>query len=653
MLRVAILATLLLGYVSSTVAQSINNEDLKTLVVTASRVPVSAKLSGNSYTIIDRETLEQRQTSTLSGILREVPGFAVNRGGVLGSTTQIRVRGAEGNQVLVFIDGMEVNDLAQGGEFNFAHLTSADIERVEIIRGPQSALWGSDALGGVINISTRRGEGALKVSAYAEGGSFETKQGGGNISMGADNYHFNLAGSYLDSKGDNISRANDEDDGYENTTISVSAGYSPLHNLSFDFAGRLTDASNEFDETDFFTTGLPVDTDSETRTSQNYSRIQARLSLYEGLWEHKAGFALTNTDNDNFLNAIESSSTQGKKHKFDYQTSLFLETAQISNEAHIITFALEHEIEDFAQRGPVAFGSDPNQDLKTKSSSYIGEYRITFSDNLSLSGGIRHDDNSEFLNATTYRGTAAYLFDENGLRLHASYGTGIKNPTFTERFGFFSSSLFTPFIGNPNLEPEKSRGWEIGMDKSFFDNRFSLGLTYFNEQLEDEINGFFFDVATFTATSINETGKSRRKGLELTGRALLSNELSLSGNYTYLNATQPDGFGGKEREVRRPKHTGNININYDFLNQRANLNLNLNYNGKQGDVFFEPPFFAREIVPLDSFTLVNISASYKFSEMLSIYGRVENLLDENYEEVFGYQGTGLGVFAGVKMNFKP
>jgi vitamin B12 transporter len=653
MLRPAILTVLFLGYITSIFAQSIDREELETLVVTASRVPVSAKLSGSSYTIIDRETLEQRQMSTLGEILRDVPGFAVNRGGVLGSTTQIRVRGAEGNQVLVFIDGIEVNDLAQGSEFNFSHLTSADIERAEIIRGPQSALWGSDALGGVINISTRRGEGALQVSAFAEGGSFGTKQGGGNISLGGDNYHFKLFGSYLESKGDNISRDNNEDDGYENTTISVAAGYSPLNNLSFDFVGRFTDANNEFDETDFFNTGLPVDTDSETRTSQNYSRVQAKFSLYEGLWEHKAGFSLSNTDNDNFLNAIESSSTQGKKHKFDYQTSLFIDTAQISNEAHIITFALEHEIEDFTQRGSVAFGSDPNQNLKTRSTSYIGEYRLTFSDNLSLSGGVRHDGNNDFQSATTYRGTAAYLLEENGLRLHASYGTGIKNPTFTERFGFFASSLFSPFIGNPNLNPEQTLGWEIGVEKSFFDNRFSLGLTYFNEQLEDEINGFFFDLATFTTTAINETGKSKRKGLELVGRATLSSELNVSGNYTYLDATQPDGISGMEREVRRPKHTGNININYDFLNQRANLNVNLNYNGKQDDFFFSPPFFAREIVPLESFTLVNISASYKFSGMLSLYGRVENLLDENYEEVFGFQGTGLGVFAGLKMNFRP
>lgn len=653
MLRRAIFLVLLTSQPSFLYAQSITSDELENIVVSASRTPISADLTGSSFTIIDRNTLEQRQLSTLSEILRDVPGFAVNRGGVLGSTTQIRVRGAEGNQVLVFIDGIEVNDLAQSGEFNFAHLSAFEIERAEIIRGPQSALWGSDALAGVINITTRRGKGALKLSGFAEAGSFGTGHGGASISGGSHNYHFNIAGSYIKSPGDNISRNGDEKDGYENGTLTFSAGYSPLNNLSFDIVGRITEAVNEFDETDFFVTGLPADSDSETRTSQNYSRIQTKLSLYDGIWEHKAGIALTYTDNDSFIDGTESSSNQGKKYKVDYQTSLFLQTSQITNAAHILTFAVEHEIEEYTQRGAIAFGSDPNQDLSTDSTSYIGEYRITFSEKLSIAGSVRRDNNSDFQDATTYRTTAAYLQDDYGLRIHGSYGTGVKNPTFTERFGFFASSLFSPFIGNPDLKPEESRGWELGIDKALFDNKVNIGLTYFDEKLKDEINGFFFDIVTFTTTAINETGTSKRKGIELTGRAMLGKNLSLNGNYTYLNAKQPDGLGGREREVRRPKHIANVNFNYDFFDNRVNVNLNVNYNGKQSDFFFAPPFFAREIVSLESHALVNIAGSYKFNDLITLYGRIENLLDDSYEEVLGFQGTGLGAFAGIKINISP
>jgi len=653
MIRFAILPALLLSHFSLSYAQSDNSGELETLVVSASRTPISGEFAGSSITVIDEERLKQRQLSTLSEILRDVPGLSVNRGGVLGSTTQIRVRGAEGNQVLVFVDGIEVNDLAQGSEFNFAHLSASEIERAEIIRGPQSALWGSDALGGVINITTHRGKGAVKASAFLEGGSFGSKHGGARISGGSDNYHFNIAGSYMKRTGDNISRDNDEDDGYENSSVTFSAGYSPLANLSFDIIGRFTEATNEFDETDFIITGLPTDTNSKTETSQNYSRLQAKLNLLDGKWEHKAGASLVNTDNDNFLDNIETSSTQGKKYKFDYQTSLLFASQSFAEADHILTFAVEHEIEDFTQRGAIAFGNDPNQDLRTDSTSFIGEYRIILSEKLSLSGSVRHDDNSDFQNATTYRASAAYVWDEHDLRFHGSYGTGIKNPTFTERFGFFASSLFFPFVGNPDLNPEKSRGWEIGINKSLLDNRLNIGLTYFDEKLKDEINSFFFDVTTFTTTAINETENSKRKGVELTGRAILSERLSLNGNYTYLDATQPNGIGGQEREVRRPKNIANVNLNYDFLNNRANFNLNVNYNGKQDDFLFAPPFFLRETVSLDSFTLVNVSASYKYSEMITIYGRIENLLDDNYEEVLGFQGTGLGAFAGIRMNINP
>lgn len=303
--------SLIVSFSCISLVHSENASDIETLVVSASRVPVSSNLTGSSFTVLDRSVIEKRQLSTLSEILRDVPGFSVNRGGVLGSTTQIRVRGAEGNQVMVFIDGMEVNDLAQGSEFNFAHLSASEIEKTEVIRGPQSALWGSDALAGVINITTKRGEGPLRATAFMEGGSFGTGHGGANISKGGDRYHFNLGGSYINSTGNNISRDGNEDDGYENGTVSISAGYSPTENLSFDVTSRFTEANNEFDATDFVT-GLPSDSDRETKTSQNYSRLQSKLTLYDGLWDHKLGLSLINTDNDNFTNGSEADSTQGK-----------------------------------------------------------------------------------------------------------------------------------------------------------------------------------------------------------------------------------------------------------------------------------------------------------------------------------------------------
>ncbi len=648
MFRISLFITFVLFNFSIS-AQSVS-DDLESIVVSASRVPVSVALSGSSVTVIDRESIEKRQLSSLSEILREVPGLSVNRGGVLGSSTQIRVRGAEANQLLVFIDGIEVNDLAQSSEYNFAHLSASEIENAEIIRGPQSALWGSDALAGVINIKTRRGSGPMKISAFAEGGSFGSAHGGGNISGGTEKYHYSLSGSYLRSGGDNISRNGKENDGYKNGTLSFSAGYMPLEELSIELTSRFTEARNEFDATDFFTTGLPADSNDETSTSQNYTRLQSKLSLFEGRWQHRVGIALSNTDNDNFANNTESDSNQGKKYRFDYQTSVHTETSYLTDASHSLTFALEHEIEEFTQRGAISFGSDPNQDRKLDTTSYVGEYRVTFAEQLSVSAGVRHDNNSDFRNATTFRTTAAYLLDEHGLRLHGSYGTGVKNPTFTERFGFFASSLFSPFVGNPNLSPEKSRGWELGVSKDFLGSRLNIDLTYFNEKLEDEINGFFFDISTLTSTAVNETGISKRQGIELSGLALLSERLSMSANYTYLDATQADATGAQLREIRRPKHIANLAFDYIFMDERANLNLSANYNGKQSDFFFPPPFFSQETVSLNSFTLVNLTGSFQLSRQMSLYGRIENLLDDNYEEILGFQSTGIAFYAGIKLN---
>ena len=629
-----------------------NSEDLEIMLVTASRTPVSTNHIGSSFTVIDARQLKNRQMVSISEILRDVPGFSVSRNGVLGSSTQIRVRGSEANQVLVFIDGIEVNDLAQGGEFNFAHLLTSDIERIEVIRGPQSALWGSDALAGVINITSKRGAGPVSFSGFVEGGSFGTSRGGVNISGSGENYHFNLAGSIIDSDGENISRQGDEDDGYKNTSLSFSWGYESTENLSLSAAWRHTDATNQFDS-ESFVTGLPTDADNKTDTVQNYGRIQAKLSLFNGQWEHILGSSITSTDNENFSAGIATSSTEGKKYKFDYQTNFFLETPGPLNAFHTFTFAIDHEKEEFTQRGTASFFGDPNQDLELDTTSLVGEYRITIAENLSLSGSIRHDNNSDFDNAMTHRVTAAYLFPETGTRLHSSYGTGVKNPGFTERFGFFTSQTST-FVGNPDLKPEQSKGWDIGIEQSLFDDKVTIGLIYFNEELKDEINGFFFDPVTFISTAVNRDGVSERQGLELSGQASLSDGLTLSANYTYLDATFPDAITGIQvTEIRRAEHMFNANLNYGFLDNKANINLNINYNGEQDDFFFQPPFFTQVRVTLDSFTLVSLSGSYQINQHISLYGRIENLLDEEYEEVFGFQTLGIGVFAGVRFALQP
>ncbi len=638
---------LTIQFISFSAFSESDTSDLDSMVVTGSHSPISIDEVGSSYTVITEEQIKQRQVSRVADILRDVPGFAVSNSGSVGGQIQIRVRGAEANQLLVLIDGVEANDIATGDEFNFAHVLTNNIERIEIIRGPQSALYGSDALAGVVNIITKKGSGPTTISGYAEGGSFGTFHGGGGISGSGDKYHYSLHGSYLSSDGINIASSGDEEDGYENGTISFAAGVEPLNNLKIDITGRHTETKNELDAASL-TTGFIIDADDESEVSQDYLRGQATFTLFNRAWEHTAGAAITSTENDFFKFGAESSSSQGKKFRFDYKTNLYFDTANFVDATHVLTFGIDHEKDNFKQQD-IEFGGLSNQKKNVKTTGIIAGYRVGLWQRLFLSGSVRHDNNSDFKNATTHRSTVAYKIPDWGTRIHASYGIGVKRPTFSERFGFFPGPFF--FLGNPDLKPEKSKAWDVGIEQALLNGKANVGLTYFHSRLEDEINGFFFNGAVFTA--VNVSGISKRQGVEITANAKLTEHLAIAATYTWLDASQPNAAGDQIIEVRRPRNTANINVNYKFLNDHANANLNASFTGKQIDDFFPPPFFPQTKVTLGSYTLVNLAASYRILDNVSLYGRVENLLNKDYEDVFSFQTPGISGTVGLNMTFQP
>ncbi len=612
-------------------------DTLETVVVRAAREPIDAASSGSSVTVLDESYLDHRQTAALSEILRAVPGAAVSRSGPMGTQAQLRMRGAEANHTLVFIDGIRANDPAQGGEFNFAHLLNADIEAVEVIRGPQSALWGSDALAGVINVRTRRGGDGLGGSVYAEGGENSWQNFGANARYGNDSFRAAAGIASVETDGDNISRQGGEDDGYENTTLNGTFDWTATDTLSFDGSLRYVDATNDFDETDF-STSLPADSNSENEVEQLYGRLGASLSTLDGRWRHSASISLTDTENEN---RGEFSRSQSEAEVIVYTLQTSFDLAQ----GHTLTGAFERWEEDFTQRGVATEFGDPNRDEDIDTNSFIVEYRGQLTDSLSVLASARNDDNSDFDDKTTGRLSAAWQVTD-ATTLRGAWGTGIKNPTFTERFGFF-----TNFVGNPDLKPEESEGWEIGIDQRLLDDRLQLSATWFDEELEDEINGFFFDpgIGEFgDFTAVNEDGSSEREGLELSASWLLLQGLSLNAAYTWLDSSDPDGSD----EIRRAEHIASANLNWDFFGGRGNLNLQVDYNGEQDDFFFPPtPPFDAERVELDSFTLVTLAGSYQLLNNLQLYARIENATDEDYEEVLGFVAPGRTAIAGVRYSF--
>ncbi|MGB2260226.1 MAG: TonB-dependent receptor plug domain-containing protein [Porticoccaceae bacterium] len=609
--------------------------EIQEILVSASLVPIAASRSANVITVIDSEQLRNRAALTVGDLLRDVPGLAVSRSGVQGSQTQIRARGAEANHLLVLIDGVEANDPSQSDELNWGTLSADDIERIEVIRGPQSSMRGSDAMAGVVNIVTRSAEQPFNAKLFTEAGSFSTTRHGFNVGAKQGDFNVRLGVSDTKTDGDNISRTGDEKDGYENTSINLKAGFTVNEEFKLSFSARQSDGMNEFDA-DGDSDGFVEDQDRVSEFRNSTMGLQADYVSADGRWQHKLVIAQSKHDNEAFADGVLGNVTASTKDQYQYIGSMFWDDS-----SQRISVLAEREEEDYRQRGPLNWGLDPNQDRERDTDSFAIEYRNDISDRLSLALSSRSDDNSEFDSANTYRMEAVYQLSDD-TRLRSAYGTAVKNPTFSERFGFY-----TNFIGNPELKPEESTSWELGIDQQLGD--FSLSATVFDSELENEINGFAYDAVNMGFTAVNNEGVSKRQGVELTASVDLDASLAISAAYTYTDSVQPNGAGGYEDEVRRARHTANLNLAWQATDL-LQLTTNVQYSGSQSDEFFPPWPTPSQIVTLNDYTLLNVNANFSATDRLDIYLRLDNLLDDDYEEVFGYQTLGFGASLGLRFS---
>lgn len=606
-------------------------EPVEEITVTASRTEIAIDNVGSAVHIISRDEIRHRSAQTLADLLRDAPGLALNQNGSIGSLAQVRMRGAEANQVLVLIDGVEANDLTQGNEFNFAHIMTADIERVEIVRGPQSALWGSDALAGVINIITRANRSASNSRIEAEGGSFGTRSLSAASDLIGEYGRLTLGATRVISNGTNISRTGDEDDGYANTTLRAGGEFRLGDNARLQGMLRRIDSTIEFDGTDFVSTGLPIDADNVTDSTQTYARLALVAQITDQIGQT---FAYHRTDNDNVNRTATpvDDVTRGRKEALLAQTNVTLGKQRLS-------IIAEHESEQFRQRGEATAFGDPNKDLDTDRNSIAAEWRYD-GDAIHLSASARHEWNSEFEDADTWRVTGLWKVT-GATGLFASVGRSIKNPTFTERFGFFDT-----FTGNPDLEPEEAGSWELGLRYNP-DDRLALSASYFESKLEQEINGFVFDAESGGFTARNIDGESERRGAEIDVRWQSTPALSWSATYAWLDSTEPSG-GVQIPEVRRPGNTASVRANLAL--SRLNINVGASHVGDQLDNFFPPFPRASQVVKLNSYTLVDAALRYRMNETVTLSARMENALDETIENVYGYRSPGFAAYAGIEIS---
>jgi vitamin B12 transporter len=637
-----LLSTSLIALTFSASAQSARADASEEIVVTgASREAVKTDQSGSSVTVIAANDLAARQTRFIQDILRDVPGVAISQAGPRSATTQLRLRGTEANHTLVIIDGIEVNDPFQG-EYDFSALAADDVERVEVIRGQQSALYGSDAIGGVVNVVTARGNGPLNGGVRLEGGSFGTVSGLARFGYGDERYDVSGSYSYFDTDGTVTARKGREDDGFRNKTLRFKASAKLVDGLTVSLAARAVDSEGETDPQDFAfpstpTQGLVIDGDDTYAQEARYWRAAANLDLFEGMWRQQLEVQGTLVERQSFSDGFESFSPKGERLKFGYQSSFVFGEADREQR---VTLAFDHEEETYLNRPVGGFVSAANDERKFKSNGYVAEYAGTFG-SLNLGAAVRHDDNDgRFDDATTYRVQASYGVADWGTRFRARYGTGVKNPTNFELFGFDPGS----FIGNPDLKPELSEGWEIGFDQDILDGRALIAVTYFDTTLTDEIFTTF-SFPDFISSPANRTTDSEQQGIEVELRARLTDELSVAAVYTWLDARE-NGVA----EVRRPENSGSINLTYAFLEGRGRVNLGVQYNGETTDSEFINAT-PQSVVMLDAYTLVNLAASYAVNDTVEVFARGENLLDETYESVFSYVAPGAAGYAGIKVSF--
>lgn len=617
---------------------------MENLVTTASRTALPPAQAGSSISVLDRDYLDQRQSLLLTDVLQDLPGLAVSRAGGPGQQSQLRVRGAEANQVLVFIDGVEANDPGGADEFAFAQLTAWDVERVEVVRGPQSALWGSDALAGVVNITTRRGDAARGGEALAEAGSFGTHELAARLGARRPRSSFDLSLSQLASDGINVAAVVDEQDGFTgtredafaNTTASARAAWDLSPGLRLTLFGRYTDAGNDYDA--LGPAGIPVDADLRTELRQGLVHGRLDLDPPGGSWQHSLRIQYLDSDRENLAAGVTSDTQAGAKFGASYQASHdFLATPGVLRG----TLAVDYDRESFSQRYLAFSGADQDQARDTL--GYVAELLARPAPSLDLSASVRYDQHSDIRNQATWRVTGAYSLADTDSRLHASYGTGLKQPTFIELFGFFPAG----FVGNPALRPETSRGFDAGLEQGLLDGRLRLDLTWFQAELDDEIQGTGLSVT-------NAPGTSRRRGLELALRADVTEQLRAVASYTLTDATEPDPDDparGRRDEIRRPRHMAALNLAWRVPGDRLRMNLNLSHTGRQTDDIFAAPDYARQTVTLEAYTLVNLAASLQLGRGWTIHARAENLLAASYQEQFGYRAAGRAWAAGLRYRF--
>jgi vitamin B12 transporter len=613
-------------FVNRRISMPIPIADTNQIVITASRAPEQQATTPASVTVIDQPRIVRLGEPILSALLRLTPSAAVATSGPAGSLTEVRIRGAEANHTLLFVEGIKIDDPASGDTPRFEILNADLASRIEIVRGPQSALWGPEAIGGVIAVNGI--DDVPGLNAQAEGGSFGFVRASASGAMATSNAGVAGAIGFQRATGINSVAGPGDKDGYRNLSGRLRGTWHPRANVEVGASGIALTGRDQFDGFDFLT-GAHADTLDSSRNRLAAGRIWAAVGNDTSPWRAQVAGTLLGSSNKNYLADVLQNRTRGARRNVSAQLERRFTTGAV---AHRLIVAGETERESFHARD-TAFGGFTTQDRTRSHESITAEWR---GEARGIAGdvAVRRDKFNRFRDATSLRASLLGQIG-GGFSLAGSYAEGIAQPTFFDLYGFFPGN----FVGNPDLRPESSRGFEVALRY----RRGTLGasLTGYRQRLHDEI----VNNATFTSV-LNAPGSSRRSGIEATVDWKLGDELRLSANYAYLKSTQPDAVTGERAtETRRPKHSGSVAA--DGLIGRFSYGASLAYVGKHLDNRDTFPF-AR--VTLGSYWLADARVAYAVRPGVELFARGANLLDQQYQDVFSYRTEGRAVYAGVRLN---
>lgn len=596
-----------------------------TIVVTASRTPDTESKTPASVMLIDADRIERLGAPLVTDLLRLAPSLAVSISGPAGSLSDVRIRGAEANHTLLFIDGIRANDPAAGNAPRFELLNADLASHIEVVRGPQSALWGSEAIGGVVAVDgAAPGSGGSVVDV--EAGSFGTRRASARTSLGTAERGVTISLAGQRSDGIDSFGVSGERDGYRNLAARLAGRYRLNDEVVIGASAFTLDALSEYDGYDPATFAR-AETGDRTRNRLAAGRLFAnygdRATRYV-----TASASLLRSSNRNLLGDDEINRTHASRR------TVAIEGGQRVGR-HAFIAAVEGEHERFEARD-VVYGGATNQDRSRRHQSLTLEWKMADLGPLSTDLAVRHDAFSKFKGATTVRGSGLVALG-GGLSLAATYGEGIAQPTFFDLYGFFPGS----FVGNPSLSPETSRGGEVAL--RYRRGAVKAALTIYRQRLRNEI----VDVFAFPrSTTINAQGTSRRQGIEAEVDYRPSAALRLSATYAYLDASEPTGLGGAQlKEQRRPRHSGSIAM--DGVRGRLSYGAAVAYAGAHGDSNFD--VFPAERVRLAAYWLASARFAYRLLDAVELHLRVANAFDGRYQDVLGYRTEGRSVHAGVRL----